>query len=317
MLVHVQTLRHSSRQKLIFQLPETWDTSAYEINKKTLCSTMQMLQKRECSSILTHKNCSINISNQGANAFLITCVSRNGTLQALCTQQTKIAGNDSVIPVPLHPLVLYMQQQMIPLFKDCVQVSSLMQDTFGYLSYTSDLSSNTSRNVDATFTSNNATTVSKLTDMFNMHADKQRIFSAAYAARLLQLAAIFCASAQNEKNSLFHVGQAMISDMSPEMLTSLYDSVEPEKQHVTVLLKGDTPQQRIHRINLAVRIFPAQHEFVSKHLAQVVGLNASLPTTGVMVICGVRDNIAAGIYTNTDLTALQQHKLALDSYLRV
>ena len=315
MLVHVQTLRQSSRQKLIFQLPQHWDTGAYEINKNALCSAVQMLQKQECTSILAHKNCSINISNQGANAFLITCVSRNGTLQALCTQKTCIAVES--IPVPLHSLVLYVQQQMIPLLQDCVRVSARMQDTFGYLSYTSDFQSNSSNNVDATFNSNNATTVSKLMDMLNMNAGKQRIFSAAYAARLLQLAAIFCASAQGDVNSLFHVGQAMMSDISPDMLTSLYESAEPEKHHITLLLKGSTPQQRIYRINLVVRIFQPQHEFISKHLTQVVGLNASLPTTGVMMICGVRNNIAAAIYTNTELAALQQHKLALHSYMRV
>lgn len=310
-------MRQTCRQKLLFQVPEHWDNSAYEIDKAAVCSALQMLQQKEFTSILSHKNCSVEIGCNGANCFVVTCSSRHGHLQAACTQQTNISSTENAVPAPLQPLLKYMQQQMIPLLSDCIRVSTSMQDTFGYLSYSSDLTTNTSRNVDAGFYSNNSTTVSKLTDMLNTDTGHERIYPAAFAARLLQLGAIFCASAQGERRSLLHVGQAMVSDMSPDMCSSLYDSVKPEKHHVTLLLKGDSPQQRVHRINIAVRMLPPEHEFIHKHLAHVVGLNASLPTTGVMMLCGVRSNVAAAIYTNEDLASLSQLKLAFDSYMQV
>lgn len=310
MLLHTQPLKHTHGDNLVFKLPPEWDTSVYNINKNTVCNLLQMLQENESTNILQHKSCSITVSNQGSNTFVISCQTPKGCLQALCTQQTT-ASDES-----MHDLLKYMKHQMIPLFSDCVRVSNDMQKTFGFLRFSSTSAAHESKKVDDMFYLNNATIVSKLTDIMNFDKTFQRTYSASYACRLLQLAAIFCATAKGENNSLFHVGQTMTSDISQPMLASLYEK-DPEKQHTTLLLKGNTKQQRIYRINLAVRILPPSHAFVTEHLQTVLGLNASTPHTPVMVLTGVRSNVAAAIYINTDLASLQQHNLALDAYMQM
>lgn len=108
----------------------------------------------------------------------------------------------------------------------------------------------------------------------------------------------------------------MMSDMHEPMVTSLYEDMEPEKHHVSILLKGDSVQQRVFRINLAVRIFPPQHAFVQQHLQKTLGLNAGMPDSHVMVLSGVRRNVAAAIYTNLATATAEQHKLAYEAYMQ-
>lgn len=312
MLLYMQPVKHTHRDNIVFKLPQEWDTTAYHINKNTVCNVLQMLQAQESTIILQHKNCSITVYNQGSNTFVISCQTPKGCLQAMCTQQTTADSSEE----SMQDLLKYMKQQMIPLFSDCVRVSNEIQKTFGFLRFSSTSAGHESKKVDDMFYLNNATIVSKLTDIMNFDKTFERTYSASYACRLLQIAAIFCATAKGEKNSLLHVGQTMTSDISQPMLTSLYEK-DPEKQHTTLLLKGNTKQQRIHRINLAVRILPPSHAFVTEHLATVLGLNASTPHAPVMVLTGVRSNVAAAIYINTDLATLQQHNLALDAYMQM
>jgi hypothetical protein len=210
-----------------------------------------------------------------------------------------------------------------------------MQNTFGFLSHKETESSILHKRIDDTFLLDNATTISKLTDMFNSklqaslreHVLTRRassdnahggtatnVFSSTYAALQLKLAAIFCATALKDSCCMWHVSQGMMSDMSPEMKKSMYDA-EPEKHYVTLLLKGDTQEERICRVNLAVRFFSTKHPFTTKLMPTAMALNASNCHTGVLVLTGVRNNIAAAIYHNSDTQTVQQNKLALAAYM--
>jgi len=123
------------------------------------------------------------------------------------------------------------------------------------------------RYADDTFVSNNSTIISKLTEMLNSNLsdnmrsntlgdngdNQQIVYSASYASRQLLLASIFCATASHRESSLWHVSKGLMSDMSTCMQTCLYESTEPEKQHVALLMKGDSANERILRINIACR----------------------------------------------------------------
>ena len=107
-----------------------------------------------------------------------------------------------------------------------------------------------------------------------------------------------------------------MSDMSPEMQKSLYENA-PNKHYVTLLLKGDTIEERIFRVNLAVPFFPFNHLFASKMMPTVMVLNASSCQSGVLVLTGIRNNIAAAIYHNSDTQTVIQNKLALGAYMGI
>jgi hypothetical protein len=79
-------------------------------------------------------------------------------------------------------------------------------------------------------------------------------------------------------------------------------------------MKGDTVDERIFRINLGVRFFSPSHPFTSI-MPTVMAMNASSCRTGVLVLTGVRNNIAAAIYHNSDSQTVQKHKLALAAYM--
>jgi hypothetical protein len=48
-----------------------------------------------------------------------------------------------------------------------------------------------------------------------------------------------------------------------------------------------------------------------------MALNTSSCQTGVLVLTGVRNNIAAALYHNSDTQTVLQNKLALDAYMGI
>lgn len=321
MLIHVQAQKTTSSQYLKFQLPTEWGKTTYNISKNKICCALQMLQEHECTNILDDQKCSVVITNHGRNVYLITCQAGSNALQVICQKESC----ESQIPPCMHSLVAYMNQQMLPLHSDCIKISSRMQSTFGHFTYINKVKPSAckstdnniafhSNGIEDTFFRNNATTVSKLTDIFNMNASGKSMFTSSYTARMLQIAAIFCATADGKQTALLHVGQSMMSDMTQDMIASLY-AQEPERHHVTLLLKGDTREHRISRINLAIRIISPEHPFVAEHLRTVMGLNASMPQNSIVILTGVNKDIAAAIYMNSQMQRSAQHKLALHSYM--
>jgi hypothetical protein len=303
-----------------------------------------MLQKNEYTSILSTGNFSLILRNTGTNKFSVTYSTRNESYTAECKPHSSLSPEFQSSSLP--SLLTYLYNQMLPIHKECVLLSGKMQNTFGFISHHVKESTIGSKRIDDAFWADNATTISKLTDMFNSkletslrervlmrrtssnnanaadNANKANgaiatnVFSSSYAALQLKLAAIFCATALKDNCCMWHVSQGMMSDMSPQMQKSLHDA-EPEKHYVTLLFKGDTVEERICRINLAVRFFSANHLFTSSMMPTAMALNASNCHTGVLVLTGVRNNIAAAIYHNSDTQAVQQNKLALAAYMGV
>ena len=105
--------------------------------------------------------------------------------------------------------------------------------------------------------------------------------------------------------------------MSTDIQTCLYDSIEPEKHHIMLLMKGDNTSERLFRINVAVRLFPPEHTFTQNSMPTAMAMNASCCRPGVMVVTGVHNNIAAVMYDNSDSQTVQQQKLALAAYIGV
>ncbi len=293
-----------------------------------------MLHDNESVTLLSNKACSLVLANTGSNRFSVTCYSL-ATRKRVAVAVTCCPGSKADT---FGYLIDYISAQTLPIYTNCVLVSRAMKMAFGCIPPARPLtgsndhtpSTHSKTRADDTFVANNTTIISKLVDVLNSNvyesmcsslasqnqgAQKTMVYSASYAARQLLLASIFCATASHEKSSLWHVGQGMMSDMSSDMQTCLYESTEPEKQHVTLLMKGGSERERIMRINVAVRIFGATHELTEKFLRPVMGLNAGSPTTSVVVLTGVHNNQAAAIYINSNTTTVQQHKLALTAYM--
>jgi hypothetical protein len=336
MLIHVQTFKQNqeSKDEFLFRLPHACDANAqvYSISKRNLCSAMQMLQQNECTSILSNAEFSLTLRNQGGNNFSVTYSTRDSSYTAECTPHCDFSPQFESSSLP--SLLAYLHNQKVPNYNECVLLSGKMQNTFGFLSHNATELSIVPRRIDDTFLLYNATTISKLTDMLNSKLQNSlreralmrntsaehiptNVFSASYAALQLKLASIFCATALKDNSCIWHVTQGMMSDMSPDIQKSLYEGAEPDKHYVTLLLKGNSMEERICRINLAVRFFPPAHPFTTNKMPTAMALNASQCHTGVLVLTGVRNNIAAVIYHNSDTQTVYQNKLALAAYMGV
>jgi hypothetical protein len=156
-------------------------------------------------------------------------------------------------------------QQRILFHNECVEISMKVQDHLGFLPCKNEYKEKRRNDrVGDTFLADNCTVVSKLTDILNknlkrnllaasLSSNKEQktiVYSHNYCAQPLKIAATFCATVFQDKACMWHISQGVISDFSKEAQTSLYDSVQPEKQHVTLLLKGNSVKERIIRINL-------------------------------------------------------------------
>ena len=331
MLLNVQPvkLNKDSKNQFLLKLPAT-DSSdiseqrSFKISKQTLCSAIQMLQNNEFTTVASNNKTSVILKNTGSNTYVIECRSPNGKYNTPCAPNIMLTMSAS----SLQTLSRYLYNQILPSYDNCVKVSGQIQDVFGFITHKTTQQSSIQTRTDDSFLTDNATSISKLTDIFNNfntnnmstydskgQRKSQRLFSASYAALQLKLAAIFCATATKEKSSMWHVTQNMMSDMSSEMQTSLYNSVEPEKHYITLLLKGNSVDERIFRINIAVRYFPPEHIFAKTSMLATMALNASGCDAGVMVLTGVRNNVAAAIYHNSDSQTIQQNRLALAAYM--
>jgi len=334
MLVHVQKIhtKQECKDEFLFSLPAHKETfsETFALSKRNLCFCMQMLQKNEFSNILSNSKYSVNIKNVQGNQFVVefnTPVKKH----ILCCIPDKDMSPD-LQSSTLPKLVNYLHNQIIPQHKHCVIISGRMQEIFGYITHKTTDNCILPRRMDDNFLLDNATNISKLTDILNSNLHSQLPYSIlcsaseteqmmqqgkkirpSYSALQLKLASIFCATAFKDIPCMWHVSQNMMSDMSRAMLKALYDK-PPEKGCVTLLLKGDSVNERIYRINLSVRFFPVDHEFTSK-IMPTTTMNASKSTTGVLVLTGVQNNIAAAIYHNSDTQTMLQNKITFAAYM--
>jgi hypothetical protein len=169
--------------------------------------------------------------------------------------------------------------------------------------------------MDGTFKKNNAIVISKLTDMLNLKLNKGKNISFEHAANLIWLGSCFCATAPTSKTfNLFNVSQLQMAQMSDYVVESIYERA-PEKQHVTMLMRGVDAQDRIMRINLAVRMFASDSEVCRDLMPRVCGLNDSIHSP-VMIFTGVHNNQAAAVFLSSETTSSDAHQQAVHAFFK-
>jgi len=290
------------------------------VDKSKLVSCLQMLHANENSVLVSTKDAFVQLLNTGNDGFVLAfgrvddgmrrveecraSISPHG-IHWLTPSQT---AQDSMVQ-----LLFYAQRQLLPTYSKAVRVAESMQSSFGNIAALSG-GVPCGSGVDESFMLNNASTVSKLMDMLSAAKGFRRL-SAAQAGRLTWLASMFCSSAPASKAfSLFNVTQMQMTTMSDYTTERLYEQA-PEKQHITLLMRGDNAvNDRIRRFNVAVRVFPADSEFVRELLPQLVGLNASI-FTPVMVVTGISNNQAAAIFLSSDSLRMHTHASAINTFM--
>jgi len=335
MLVHVKKIhtQQESKDQFMISLPLFQETPAesFAVSKQNLCFCMQMLQKNEFSTIFTNSNYCLNIKNVQGNQFVVELDTPIKKHIFYCVPDQVMSPDLQSSTLP--KLLNYLHNQNIPQHKHCVMISGQMQEVFGFITHKTTDNCILQRRMDDNFLLDNATNISKLTDILNsnLHSqlqtsilcpaletqhimDLDKKITPSYSALQLKLASIFCATAFKDIPCMWHVSQNMMSDMSSSMLKALYEQ-PPEKGYVTLLLKGDSVNERIYRINLSVRFFPVDHKFTSTIMPTAMAMNASGSTTGVVVLTGVQNNIAAAIYHNSDTQTMLQNKITLAAYM--
>jgi hypothetical protein len=325
MLLSVRS--RTRREQFIVHMP---DNSAQDlascnvvVEKFKIDSSMQMLHENESCLLSSSENGSIRIKNVGKNQFSVY-FSRlvDGQMQAVCEGQvsaqgvswrpmgslhTQCAPHASVVSV-----LNYTRRQMIPEYSTAASVAQKMQTTYGTVA----LGTSMPRfkwSIDNAFFRTNACTISKLNDMLNQ-TQGRRLVSPAVAANLVWLAAVFCATASSQKtSSLFNVSQMQMTDLS-EKDTKEIQLQAPEKQHLTMLIRGDNAEDRIKRFNIAVRIFATDSGFVRDVLPRIGGLNTEIYSPA-LVVSGVRNGQAAAIFLSSDSLTSDVHSLAIQTFL--
>lgn len=303
-----------------------WDALAQgpanvaRLDQKKLTSCMQMLHDNESSLLAATDNVFVSLKNVGDNEFLLTFGEKLGGAQYTnCEARVSIKNavwrsfNSQTAPdTSMVDLLTYARFQLLPRYSQAAAVAQTLQRSFGSAMARSPEPSDS--RVDDAFMRNNSTVVSKLTDMLNGACCGKQISPSA-AARLAWLAAVFCSAAPPSKSfSMFHVTQMQMTDMSDYTVERLYEHA-PEKQHLTVLMRGESADDRIRRFNVAVRVFAADSEFAKELLPKIIGLNAAVYSP-VMVVAGVRNNQAAAVFLSSDSLTTAAHSSAMRTFLR-
>jgi len=303
-----------------------WDSLAQgpanvaRLDQRKLTSCMHMLHRNESSLLAATDDVFVSVKNIGDNEFTLTFGQQlDGAHYTNCEAQVSVNGvvwksfNSQTTPdKSMVDLLTYARFQLLPRYSQAAIVAQHLQRMFGS-AVTRSPEAFVNR-VDDAFMRNNSTVVSKLTDMLN-GTDCGKQISPGAAARLAWLAAVFCSAAPPSKSfSMFHVTQMQMTDMSDYTVERLYEHA-PEKQHLTVLMRGDSADDRIRRFNVAVRMFAADSEFVKDLLPKIIGLNATIYSP-VMVVAGVRNNQAAAVFLSSDSLTTTAHSSAMHTFLR-
>lgn len=324
MLVSVRARERSPLLRVHLPCDTTSVPHQLEIDKAKMDSCIQMLHENESSVLASDTIASVQIKNVGNNHFRLSFQKHQGIHRlTVCEGQVSALGvcilsdHDDLqkIPHSVKRLLAYARNQVIPVYATAAAVAQQIQGVFGYVLPKSAMDNNALMHrsgADDAFFRNNASTVSKLLDLFNA-AGCNGHFKPIVAARMVMLAAIFSATAPaTNQGNMFHVSQLTMTDMSDEMSEAIYD-MEPEKQHVTVLLRGENAENRIKRFNVAVRLFGVKSDFVQKMLPRSMGLNAQLYSP-VMVLTGVFNKQAAAIFLSSESMSENVHCVALNMF---
>jgi hypothetical protein len=290
------------------------------VSKDRLVSAVQMLHNNETCVLANNNGLSLRLINKECNHFVFVCSHRQNEEQK-DVWHLSVSANDKVSKVctdarnatadSISRLLHYTTQQMLPEYKKACAVSLAFQSVFGSL--VSRVGLQSKRRADDVFVRTNACTISKIIDIFNA-TDSVQKFSASSIAKMVWLAAVFCANApSSNKGSLFHASQLQMSDM-PERMAQTLKATDPQKQHITMLMRGESVDDRIRRFNLAVRVFSRDSEFCKDLMPALVGLNEGI-LSPVVVVSGVRNRQAAAIFLSSHSLTPTQHSLAMDAYM--
>jgi len=289
-----------------------------QIDKGRLESLIQMLHDDESSTLAESTESLVRLRGLQNNKFEVCMMTMNQVPVVGVVSSCNITVDQT--PENLDPsvrnLLMYAQKQILPVYSKAQLVAKCCQQTFGIvlMQPTEQLSSNFNclTGADTNFMRSNACSISKLVDILNA-SNCGKDISPTVAARLAMLAATYCASAPTtDSGNLFHVSQLQMTDLPKSISTCVYDQ-QPEKQHITILMRGDNAQDRIKRINLAVRIFPRDSEFVRTHLPKLTGMNSNI-LSGVLVVTGVRNQQAAAIFLSSETLTTNSHGFAMQAF---
>ena len=287
------------------------------LSKDRLVSAVQMLHNNETCVLASNNGVSLWLINKNGNDFAFVCShGQNEEQKDVCNWHVSANGKVSAVGIDarhadsISRLLHYTAQQMLPEYRKACDVSLAFQSVFGSLVHRVGLESK--RRADDVFVRNNASTISKITDSFNA-TDSVQKYSASSIAKMAWLAAVFCATAPSSKGSLLHASQLQMSDM-PERMAQTLEATAPEKRHITMLMRGESVDDRIRRFNLAVRVFSADSEFCKDLMPALVGLNESI-LSPVVVVSGVRNRQASAIFLSSHSLTPTQHRLAMDAYM--
>lgn len=316
------------------------------VSKAMLDCGVQMLLANEKALVSEDSDTQIFLRNYGSNNFSLEATHLGSDLpwtaritpsSIYCSgDQQSVPNNkkqayDAMKNTHFGNVAHHIHKQMLPLYSECVLASRDMQDCFGKITYPvlqqQYMTSN--KKMSDSFMLDNSVTISMLTDMLNrkwhrnlkeaLHSDSDNtlpVYSVQYAARLLFLASVFCTTAPPpQKSSLFHVSQTRMTEMPAGMQDLLWSAMKPERNGVSLLLKGSSAEQRVMRCNLAVRIVDAEHKFATESMPSVMGMNASGSKTDVMLVSGVMNGIAAAIYIDSDTVDENSHQVATAAYM--
>jgi hypothetical protein len=308
---------------------------------------VQMLVANEKSIVSQSSDVTVSLQNHGGNVYSLHVTDDRLPGTTLPVAYAYAVTPGAIIPHPEQQgtpndtnrdfdsnkdilfgnVLRYVHKQMMPLHSECVAASRKMQDHFGMIVFDKQ-SFSINPSISNSFMQDNAVGIGMLLDMLNRnwHAHQKNplishedqpvsVYSLGYAARLLFIGSVFCGTAPpSKKTSLFHVSQARMSEMPEGLPDSFWSEVTPEKNHISLLLKGESAQQRVMRCNLAVRMIAPQDEFATKYLPSVMGMNTSISSTGIMLLAGVCDKTAAVIYVNSETADEHVHKMTMNAF---
>ena len=289
-----------------------------QVQKEKIESVVAMLHQKEHFVLLHNENVRLTIENQNQNCFCVYCDVWNLKKLEPAWQASiephliEITNHNpsSKMHSSIQKFCVFVQQQLLPNYMTALCLSTQLQNLQCFpLQDLPEL-----KRINPTFVQNNKGVISKVTDLLNSNFENHnQAYSFQYAARLIWLASGFCATAPVSKIfNLFHVSQMQVDKMSEQMVERVYEA-DPEKQHVTTLLRGNDKNDRIMRFNLAVRIFTQDSELTRELISTSGGLNKTF-LSPVIIMTGICNNQAAAVYVSSDSLHSSMHKRAVSAY---
>jgi hypothetical protein len=154
-------------------------------------------------------------------------------------------------------------------------------------------------NMPAYFLKDNASIMSRLTDIFNTHQTKKHSYK--YTARLAHLGALFCATASpHSQATCFNVSALSKFTPSQELLTLMRET-PPLKQGLTVLTKGSDKSTRVLRHNLTVRMYARDSEVARQLSSNNLDLNADVQSD-ILVVSGPHNEQLSILFLGNETT---------------